>query len=80
MRITKKLLSSLVKQINESKGLEISGYRIPRSLILTEEYDTYGLSIILEKGGYRRVDCGMTARECYYFLKGILSKDYVYNN
>ena len=74
MRITTKTLETLVKRLNATQGFENPDYNTIGSYKLSYQNGYINLvKVMNEAGGVRTLECGMTTRECYYFISGILA-------
>lgn len=76
MPITKKNLESMVNRLNAIHGIENANWNTVNSFRLSRDGAGYSIQkVINDFGGVSNVGgCyGMTTKECYYFLKGLLT-------
>lgn len=76
MRITRKDLDAMVKRLNCIKGYNEPEYNTVGSYRLSFQNGYVSVvKVMTEGGGVQTVGgcCGMTTKECYYFLSGILA-------
>ena len=76
MRVNKKDLENMVKRLNSVKGFENVEYNTVGSYKLYSDGVGYAIHKVENTGGGVSVvgHCyGMTTKECYYFLSGLLA-------
>ena len=76
MTITKKTLEAMVKRLNATSGFENPEYCTVGSFRLSHENGGYSIRKVMNEGGGVQTvgGCyGMTTKECYFFLSGLLA-------
>ena len=76
MRITEKNLVAMVNRLNNEHGFENPKWNTVGSFKLRSENGGYSIAKVKNDGGGIQTigGCyGMTTRECYYFLNGLLA-------
>jgi hypothetical protein len=66
-------IKSLINKINETKGYINAQYNTIGAIILQKDICGIGINKITnEHGGVHELGYGMTKKEAYYFLQGLL--------
>ena len=76
MRITNNDLNNMVKRLNATIGKENADYNTAGAYRLYKDAFGYALHRVMNSGGgvFTVANCyGMTARECYFLLCGLLA-------
>lgn len=77
MRVTKKELLVMVETLNNVHDIFNPDWNTLHSYHLTQTSSGYKIEKVMnDHGGVLVVDnvCGMTPKECYFFLRGLLAK------